>query len=132
MFQFNKRVMGLSVGLVLMAILTLGSAATAFADGGPVTATANLGAGNLSATATSLDTAGFVLDGTNQTYIYSLPVAVADATGANLGWNLTITSSVFTSGAHTLAARRRAVPRLASLRSRVVLSRPCRRWGGPF
>ena len=31
-------------------------------------------------------------------------MAVADATGSNLGWNLTITSSVFTSGSHTLAA----------------------------
>jgi hypothetical protein len=103
MFHVHKRVMGLGIGLLLMAILTLGSAATAFADG-PVVATADLGAGSLGATASAVDTAGFVLSGANQTYIYSLPVAVADATGSKLGWNLTITSSVFTSGANTLAA----------------------------
>ena len=104
MFQFKKRAIGISVGLVMMTILTLGGAATAFADGGPVVATADLGAGDLSATATSVDTSGFVLSGADQIYIYTLPVAVADATGSNLGWNLTVTSTQFTSGSHTLAA----------------------------
>ena len=113
MFQFHKRVLGLSVGLVMLTLLILGSTATAFADGGPVTATADLGGGALSATATVVNTTGFVLSGADQTYSYTLPVAMTDATGSNLGWNLTISSSQFTSGPDTLSTNASSITAVA-------------------
>lgn len=113
MFEFKRRTLGIGFGLVMMSILALGSAATALADGGPVTATANLGAGALSATATVVNTSNFTLNGANQIYSYTLPVAVTDATGSNLGWNLTITSSVFTATGGTLGANASSISSVA-------------------
>ena len=44
------------------------------------------------------------LNGTNQTVTSTLAFDVGDATGSGAGWNVTATSTTFTSGAHTLPA----------------------------
>ena len=85
-----------------MMIMTLVGTTSAFADGPNVIATANLGSGTLSATASVVDTSGFVLNGTDQVYSYTLPVAVTDASGSSLGWNLTITSTQFSTTGGTV------------------------------
>ncbi len=42
------------------------------------------------------------LNGTNQTATARQGIDVSDATGSGLGWNVTATSTTFTSGGHTL------------------------------
>lgn len=42
------------------------------------------------------------LSGSNQTVTYTLPITVTDTTGANAGWDVTITSTQLTTGSHTL------------------------------
>jgi hypothetical protein len=80
-----------------LAVATVAIAAT-------VTATGTVtGAGAVSiasgATATFSDT----LDGTDQTVTYQVPLTATDARGTGGGWNLTITSTTFNTGTHTLA-----------------------------
>jgi hypothetical protein len=41
------------------------------------------------------------LDGTDQTPTYTLPMTINDATGSGAGWNVTITSTTFTTGGGT-------------------------------
>jgi hypothetical protein len=62
-------------------------------------------AGSRSVSAPATAGLNVVLNGTNQTPTYTLPLSVIDTTGTSAGWNLTITSTQFTSGApvHTLA-----------------------------
>ncbi len=43
------------------------------------------------------------LNGVNQTATTTQAINVSDATGSGLGWNLTATSTTFTSAAHTLS-----------------------------
>jgi hypothetical protein len=38
------------------------------------------------------------LDGTDQTPTYTLPMTVNDATGSGTGWNVTVTSTTFSTG----------------------------------
>ena len=104
MFEFKRRTLGIGFGLVMMAILAMGSASIAFADGPVVTA--NLGAGTLSETSGVLTwtTPVTALTGAAQDAVYTFPITVDDATGSALGWNLTITSTTFTGASHALAA----------------------------
>jgi hypothetical protein len=43
------------------------------------------------------------LNGQNKTVTFQQPLDIADATGAGAGWNITATSTTFTSGSHTLS-----------------------------
>ena len=56
------------------------------------------------ATPSNLTFPALSLDGSNQTTTASLPIDIADATGSGAGWNVTITSTQFSSGAATLPA----------------------------
>ena len=70
-----------------------------------LTATAELKAGSL-AFVTSPPNVTFpatTLNGTVQTIPAEQKIDVGDATGSGNGWNLTATSTTFTSGAHTLS-----------------------------
>ena len=89
-----------AVGLATMAAIALMVPASAFAASATVSGSVN--AGNL-----SIDTSGAspsfsaTLDGTDQTKPYSVPTTVIDARGAKgvgSGWNLTITSTRFSTG----------------------------------
>jgi WxL domain surface cell wall-binding len=104
MFEFKRRTLGIGFGLVMMAILAMGSASIAFADGPVVTA--NLGAGTLTEVSgvVTWTTPVTAITGAAQDAVYTFPITVDDATGSALGWNLTITSTTFTGASHALSA----------------------------
>src|SRR5205809_4145578 len=70
------------------------------------TVTGNVNAGTLSISTSATPSFSVTLDGTDKTGSYTVPTTVTDATGSGAGWNLTITSTQFTTGGgspHTLA-----------------------------
>src|SRR3954453_20162800 len=91
----NKRLM---IGLAAVAASVL-PAQSAFAASATVTGTVS--AGTLSITTSATPSFSVTLDGTDQTASYSVPTTVTDATGSGAGWNLTITSTQFTTGGGT-------------------------------
>ena len=94
----------LAVPLFLL-ILTLLTGSTAFADSNPGSTVVN-GAGSVTEAMTAPTIPSVTLAGIDQSVNYTLPVTVVDATGTGNGWNLTITSTAFTTGGgspHTLA-----------------------------
>src|SRR3954452_6823991 len=62
------------------------------------TVTGSVNAGTLSITTSATPSFSVTLDGTDQTANYTVPTTVTDATGSGAGWNLTITSTQFTTG----------------------------------
>jgi len=80
---------GSSQAAVTTASVTLHGGGLSFVNGTP--------ASTLSFPATTLN-------GTNQTVTAALPFDVSDATGSGAGWNVSATSTRFTSGSHTLPA----------------------------
>lgn len=72
------------------------SATHAAAD--TVTASGNVLAGTLSLSSSAAPGVSFTLDGTDQSADYTLPLSVIDATGSGTGWNLTVTSTQFSTG----------------------------------
>jgi hypothetical protein len=90
----------LAVGSAAAAALLLTSMTAAAS-----TATATITAGSLGLVGTPGNvTFSDTLNGQDQTVTAALPLDVSDATGSGTGWNLTATSTTFTSGAHTLGA----------------------------
>src|SRR5947209_17948550 len=81
------------VGACLVAAI---SAAPALGASSAVTGT--ISAGTLSIATSASPTFSVTLNGTDQTASYTVPTTVTDATGSGLGWNLTITSTQFTTG----------------------------------
>ncbi|HEY3920825.1 MAG TPA: WxL domain-containing protein [Gaiellaceae bacterium] len=91
--------------LPLLAALAAAFATAATAVASTITATGTVtGAGAVSIAAGSTASFADILDGTDQTVSYQLPLTVVDARGTGGGWNLTITSTAFTTGTHSLAA----------------------------
>ncbi len=88
----------LATGMATMAVV-VALPATAFAA--TATTTGNVGAGNLSLTTTAAPTFSATLDGTDQTKSYTVPTVATDSRGSGAGWNLTITSTQFTTGGAT-------------------------------
>src|SRR5438094_1197525 len=81
-------------------------AAPASALAASATVTGNVNAGTLSISTTATPSFSVTLDGTDKTGSYTVPATVTDATGSSAGWNLTITSTQFTTGGgspHTLS-----------------------------
>jgi hypothetical protein len=89
--------------LSLVALLTfmLFSSTAAFADGGGGI-TSTLTAGSLAETNATPTIGSTTLSGLDQQVALSLPLTISDATGSGAGWNVTITSTTFTVGSHTL------------------------------
>jgi hypothetical protein len=90
---------------LLIALLALGSSGTALADS--TTGTLTVTAGTLTESNATTPAPSATLNGTDQTVNYTLTITVTDATGSGNGWNLTITSTTFTTGGgspHTLSA----------------------------
>src|SRR5450432_601985 len=95
MKRFHYRL--LFVPLIIGGLLLTGIATPAFAD--TPTINGSVTAGTLSVTSSaSYSFSGPI--GTTPTF--SMPFSVSDNTGGAAGWNLTITSIQFASGAHTL------------------------------
>ena len=88
------------VFLFILAMTVGGAAVGAFADSGGATATLN--AGQLTETGTFGESTSVLLNGTDQTASYTLPIQVTDATGSGAGWNLQISGTPLTSNSHTL------------------------------
>jgi hypothetical protein len=87
-----QRILTLLTAIVTAAIMaTPAVAATS-------TVTGTVSAGTLSLTTSATPSFGITLDGTDQTASYTVPTTVTDATGSGNGWNLTITSTQFTTG----------------------------------
>ena len=92
------------LGLFVILVLALvGTAIAAFADSS-TGATATVNAGNLSESGpANVSATPVTLDGTDKTTSYALALTLIDARGSGAGWNLTITSTTFTAGTHSLS-----------------------------
>jgi hypothetical protein len=89
-----------------VGLSVLGSALLIAAPAGATTASATLNAGTLGFAATpgNVSFPAATLNGQNKTVTASQPLDIADATGSGAGWNVTATSTLFTSGSSTLPA----------------------------
>ena len=83
---------------VAAAVLGIALTAAAVASAANVTATATVNAGTLSLSTSATPSVSSTLNGTDQSPTYTLPMTVLDATGSGSGWNVTITSTTFTTG----------------------------------
>ncbi len=104
----NRFVIFFGVFVSLLTLAMGGVAVGAFADSG-TNATTVVSGGSLSEQGPSagVSAAAVTLNGTDQSTSYTLPLSVVDARGNGGGWNLTITSTQFTTGganAQTLPA----------------------------
>jgi hypothetical protein len=84
----------------------LGSLLLIAAPAGATTASATLTAGSLGFVSTpgNVTFPSVALNGQNRTTSASQALDLADATGSGAGWNVTATSTLFTSGSYTLPA----------------------------
>lgn len=94
--RFGRALLAISV----MAALAIGAALPVLADSSSGTATVT--AGSLTETAQATFSTSVTLNGADQTATYTLPITVIDATGSGAGWNLTVSSTTFTTGSHSL------------------------------
>jgi WxL domain surface cell wall-binding len=104
MYFLKKRSIRFYLGFVLILTMAIGrSAIAAFADSG--TATVAVNAGSLTLTGvTNVSAAPVTLTGDDQTTTYSMGLTVSDARGSGAGWNLSITSTAFTTGTQSLSS----------------------------
>lgn len=104
MRQRKTRNLGLALTLAVAMVPLLGTAAMG-ATSGTTTVTANVNAGALAITGPATASVTVTLNGLDQTPTYTLALVGKDETGSGTGWNLTITSTTFTTGApvHTLS-----------------------------
>jgi len=79
-------------GSALMASPALGASATV---------TGTITAGSLGIATSATPSFSATLDGSDKTPTYTVPATVTDTTGSGAGWNLTITSTQFTTGGGT-------------------------------
>jgi|SRR5579884_1862459 len=93
--------LGKKLGAGLAAI---GSLLLIAAPAGATTASATLTAGSLGFASTpgNVTFGSVALNGQNLSVTASQPLDIADATGSGAGWSVTATSTLFTSGSHTL------------------------------
>jgi hypothetical protein len=99
----------------LAATAALAAASPAFAASATVTGTVT--GGSLSITTSATPSFSVTLDGTDKTPTYTVPTTVSDATATGNGWNLTVTSTQFTTGGgtpRTLATDASAVTSVAN------------------
>jgi hypothetical protein len=82
------------ISAVVAALIAGGGAA--LADTANVTATVS--GGSLSESTSATPSFSVTLNGSDQTGNYTLPITVTEARGSGAGWNLTITSTQFSTG----------------------------------
>jgi hypothetical protein len=88
---------------MIVGALFAAVALSAPAMGATSTVTGTVSAGTLGLTTSATPSFSVALDGTDQTPTYTVPTTVTDATGSGAGWNLTVTSTQFTTGSQTLS-----------------------------
>jgi hypothetical protein len=86
----------LAQAIVLASVAALIAVPAVLADTAP--ATASVTGGSLSESTTSTPSVSVTLNGTNQVPTYTMNIATNDQTGSGSGWNLTITSTTFSTG----------------------------------
>jgi hypothetical protein len=99
----NRRKQLALIGLWLIVFAAIGVSSAGAAN---VTATATVNAGNLTLTSSAAPSTSVTLNGTDQMPTYTMPMTAKDETGSGSGWNLTITSTQFSTGGgtpHTLS-----------------------------
>ena len=103
MHFLKKKSIRFYLGFVLILAMAIGgSAIAAFADSG--TATVAVNGGSLTLTGvTNVSAPPVTLNGDDQTTTYSMALTVNDARGSGAGWNLSITSTAFTTGSQSLS-----------------------------
>jgi hypothetical protein len=103
MHFLKKRSIRFYLGFALILAMAIGgSAIAAFADSG--TASVAVHAGSLTLTGvTNVSAPPVTLTGDDQTTTYSMGLTVDDARGSGAGWNLSITSTAFTTGSQSLS-----------------------------
>jgi WxL domain surface cell wall-binding len=85
------------LAVAVLAVVAAGVAAVgAWADTAPVTGT--LSAGTLSESTSATPSFSVTLNGSDQTASYTLPITLIDSRGSGAGWNLTVTSTQFSTG----------------------------------
>ena len=94
-------------------VVALATATVAAANNITTTATVT-GAGSVSLAAATTASFSDTLNGIDQTVTYQIPLTVIDARGTGGGWNLTVTSTQFTGGTHTLATSASSITTMAS------------------
>ena len=102
------------LGVFVAAILTGTAIVAAAVPAGATSATATISAGTLAFVASpSTASISATLDGVDQTVTTSQSFDVGDATGSGTGWNVTATSTTFSTGGgtpHTLPASAVTLP----------------------
>src|SRR5436305_11176911 len=81
---------------IAVAASLLAAVAPQSALGASATVTGSVNAGTLSIATSATPSFSVTLDGTDKSGSYTVPTTVTDATGGGAGWNLTITSTQFT------------------------------------
>ena len=104
MHLLKHRSLRFYLGFILIFTLAVGGSAIAALADSSTSATVAVTGGSLSESGpTSVSAAPVTLNGSDQTTTYSLGLTVTDPRGSGGGWNLTITSTTFTSGANSLS-----------------------------
>jgi WxL domain surface cell wall-binding len=86
----------LAQAIVLAGVAALIAVPAVLADTAP--ATASVTGGSLTETTASTPSVSVTLNGTDQVPTYTMAIATKDQTGSGSGWNLTITSTTFSTG----------------------------------
>jgi hypothetical protein len=102
-----------AAALLLPLLVVLATAAVATANNITTTATVT-GTGAVSVASGATASFSDTLDGTDQTVSYQIPLTVIDARGTGGGWNMTVTSTQFTTGTRTLATTASSITSLAA------------------
>jgi hypothetical protein len=99
MQDLRSRACAAALGLV---VTTLAGIAAFPRSAGASSGTATISAGSLTFVAPASASFSATLNGVNQTVNSNQSFDVTDATGSGTGWNITATSTTFTSGSRTL------------------------------
>lgn len=87
-----------SFGAYLAAAAVACAVLATHAVAGTAPVTANVLAGTVSVSSSAAPSVSVTLNGSDQSADYSLPLSAVDATGSGAGWNLTVTSTQFSTG----------------------------------
>ena len=88
-------------GALALAVMALLGVVAQAASAATATVTGSVTPGSLSIATSATPSFSATLDGTDQSKTYTVATTVADARGSGAGWNLTITSTQFTTGGGT-------------------------------
>jgi WxL domain surface cell wall-binding len=113
LFELRRAPLGVvltagAVGLVATAAAVVPLVARAGTSAN-VTATATITGGTLAVSSSATPTTSVTLNGLDQTPTYTVPMQVTDPRGTGAGWNITLTSTTFTTGSNSLATNASAV-----------------------